>query len=337
MPLRFNKRVSLGKFLRLNISKSGVGLTVGPRGASITVGPRGTHATVGLPGTGLSYTQKIDGTKVGKFNPPLPTRSPTPNLQSPIRDPGPFAPDYEKALVKGLNEYHAGRPDAALPHFLAAAPQEAAAAIFAAFALASRPNGRAQAIQLLEGVVQSDAKLPTVLMQKYLASAALPVAVSPTVSAEVPVDGLAAALLLAELYQANDQIEDAIGLLDDIADLSKDPALTLSLCELLASRALWDEIVELAKDTAPADDVTLETKLYYGRAMLEKGLPEAAIGVFTGALKKKKGISAPLQFEARYWRAVAYEKLGRKTQAGKEFQKLYADAPGFRDVARRVT
>ncbi len=336
MPLRFNKRISLGKFLRLNISKSGVGVTVGPRGASVTVGPRGTHATVGLPGTGLSYTQKVNGTKVGGFDSVTAAKSQFSSLQSQIRDPGPFAPEYEKELVKGLNDYYAGQTDAALPHFLAAAPQESAAAIFAAFILGGREGGRTQAIQLLEAVVQSDAKLPTVLMQKYLASITLPVAISPTVSAEAPVDGLAAALLLAELYQADGQIDNAIGLLDDIADLSKDPALTLSLCELLASKSMWNEIIELAKDTPAADDATLETKLYYGRAMLEKGLPEAAVSVFTEALKKKKGISAPLLHEARYWRAIAYERLGKKAQANKEFQKLYAEAPDFRDVAKRA-
>lgn len=340
MPLRFNKRISLGKFLRLNISKSGVGVTVGPRGAHLTVGPRGTSATVGVPGTGLSYTQKIDGTSIGRFDAgsPATAKSQISNPKSQIRDPSPFAPEYEKELVKGLNGYYAGQTDAALPHFLAAAPQESAAAIFAAFilGLGGREGGRTQAIQLLEAVVQSDAKLPTVLMQKYLASITLPVAISPTVSAEAPVGGLAAALLLAELYQADGQVDNAIGLLDDIADLSKDPALTLSLCELLASKGMWNEIIELAKDTTAAGDATLETKLYYGRAMLEKGLAEAAVSVFTGALKKKKGISAPLLHEARYWRAIAYEKLGKRSQAGKEFQKLYAEAPDFRDVAKRV-
>ena len=337
MPLRFNKRISLGKFLRLNISKSGVGVSVGPRGAHLTVGPRGASASVGLPGTGLSYTQKIDGTSIGRFGAgsPATAKSQISNPKSQIRDPGPFAPEYEKELVKGLNDYYAGQTDAALPHFLAAAPQESAAAIFA-FILGGREGGRTQAIQLLEAVVQSDAKLPTVLMQKYLASITLPLAISPTVSAEAPVGGLAAALLLAELYQADGQIDNAIGLLDDIADLSKDPALTLSLCELLASKSMWNEIIEFAKGATAADDATLETKLYYGRAMLEKGLAEAAVSVFTDALKKKKGISAPLLHEARYWRAIAYEKLGKRSQAGKEFQKLYADAPDFRDVAKRV-
>jgi tetratricopeptide (TPR) repeat protein len=337
MPLRFNKRISLGKFLRLNISKSGVGVTIGPRGANVTLGPRGSRATVGIPGTGLSYTQKLDNTKVGSFDSLKPDKNPkTQNPKSQLEEPGNSAPEHEKEFIKGLNAFNAGQVEAALPHFLAAARHEAAAAIYAAFTLASRPEGRAQAIELLEGVVGSDAALPDGLMQKYLSAATLPVAISPAVSAEAPLRSSAAPLLLAELYQADGQIDEAISLLDEIAAAAPDPAITLSLCELLAGKGLWDEVIERAKGVEAADAVTLETRLYYGRAMLEKGLAEAAIKVFGEALRKKKA-AADLLHEARYWRAVAYERAGKKKQASKEFQLLYADAPDFRDVARRVT
>jgi len=334
MPLRFSKRISLGKFLRLNISKSGVGVTVGPRGANITLGPRGTHATVGLPGSGLSYTQKIGDAPIGNF--PQSSKSQIPKSQPSIREPGAFAPEYEKELVAGLNAFNSGKADSALPHFLAAG-EEPAAAIYAAFILAGQPDGKPQALSLLENVVASDSKLPTVLMQKYLSPATLPIAISPTISADAPVNSSAAPLLLAELYQAEGRAGEAIALLDEIVGLSPDPAITLSVCELLAEQVAWDEIIERAQNTTATDDVTFETRIWYGRAMLEKGLAEAAIRVLTESLRKKSGLSAALLHEARYWRAVAYERAGKKSQANKEFQKLYADAPDFKDVAGRVS
>ncbi len=55
MGLRFRKSISLGKFLRLNLSKSGVSVGVGPRGLNVNFGPRGVRRTAGLPGTGLNY------------------------------------------------------------------------------------------------------------------------------------------------------------------------------------------------------------------------------------------------------------------------------------------
>lgn len=57
MGLRFRKSISLGKFLRLNLSKSGVSVGVGPRGLNVNLGPRGVRETVGLPGTGLYYQE----------------------------------------------------------------------------------------------------------------------------------------------------------------------------------------------------------------------------------------------------------------------------------------
>lgn len=53
--MRFQKRISLGKGLRLNLSKSGIGLSFGIfPGLSNTIGPRGAYSNLGIPGTGLS-------------------------------------------------------------------------------------------------------------------------------------------------------------------------------------------------------------------------------------------------------------------------------------------
>lgn len=57
MGLRFHKSISFGKFFRLNLSKSGVSLGVGPPGLNVNIGPRGVRQTVGLPGTGVYYQE----------------------------------------------------------------------------------------------------------------------------------------------------------------------------------------------------------------------------------------------------------------------------------------
>ncbi len=61
MGLRFQKSVNLGAF-RVNVSKSGVGFSVGRRGVRAGVSATGRkYTTVSLPGTGLSYDQTIGG------------------------------------------------------------------------------------------------------------------------------------------------------------------------------------------------------------------------------------------------------------------------------------
>jgi hypothetical protein len=60
MSVRFQKRLGLGKLARLNFSRSGIGLSIGPRGSSISFGPRGVYGNIGLPGTGLSWRERLD-------------------------------------------------------------------------------------------------------------------------------------------------------------------------------------------------------------------------------------------------------------------------------------
>jgi len=70
MGLRFQRRIRVFPGLRVNLSKSGVGLSVGGRGAHIGITSRGQHYTsVGLPGTGLSWREYQH---MGKGRPPAP-------------------------------------------------------------------------------------------------------------------------------------------------------------------------------------------------------------------------------------------------------------------------
>ena len=59
--LRFRRSIPLGRFLRLNVSKTGTSLSAGKPGATINVGKNGVDGTVGVPGTGLSYKQRLAG------------------------------------------------------------------------------------------------------------------------------------------------------------------------------------------------------------------------------------------------------------------------------------
>ncbi|MDP1769709.1 MAG: DUF4236 domain-containing protein [Nitrospirota bacterium] len=61
MSLRFRKSFKLAPGLRLNMSKSGFGLSVGPRGASMSFGPSGTYRNINLPG-GFSLRDRVGGT-----------------------------------------------------------------------------------------------------------------------------------------------------------------------------------------------------------------------------------------------------------------------------------
>lgn len=60
MGFNFRKSINLGKGLRANVSKSGIGFSWGVKGFRISRSAKGkVKATASLPGTGLSYTQDI--------------------------------------------------------------------------------------------------------------------------------------------------------------------------------------------------------------------------------------------------------------------------------------
>lgn len=78
MGLRFRRSIRLGKFARLNFSKSGMSLGLGPRGLNVNIGSRGTRTTVGIPGTGL-YWQKTKSWESSSSENSAPSSIPNPS------------------------------------------------------------------------------------------------------------------------------------------------------------------------------------------------------------------------------------------------------------------
>jgi hypothetical protein len=60
MPIRFRKTITLFPGVRLNLSKSGMSLSVGKRGAfTLNFSKRGVRQTTDLPGEGLYHTSYL--------------------------------------------------------------------------------------------------------------------------------------------------------------------------------------------------------------------------------------------------------------------------------------
>lgn len=82
MGFRFRKSKKILPGVRLNFSKSGVGVRVGGKHAGISVGSKGTRMSASIPGTGISYSTKLGGKKRGKsFAPPSQKRTKTGNTR----------------------------------------------------------------------------------------------------------------------------------------------------------------------------------------------------------------------------------------------------------------
>ena len=56
---RFRRTIPLGRFFRINVSKTGASLSAGRPGATVNVRKDRVDATVGVPGSGLSYKERL--------------------------------------------------------------------------------------------------------------------------------------------------------------------------------------------------------------------------------------------------------------------------------------
>ena len=61
MGLYWRRSTKILPGVRINWSKSGPSISMGPKGAKVNIGKRGTYVSGGIPGTGLYYRQKVGG------------------------------------------------------------------------------------------------------------------------------------------------------------------------------------------------------------------------------------------------------------------------------------
>lgn len=66
----FRRSLKLAGPLRLNFSKSGLGLSLGVPGLHIGTGPRGRYVRAGLPGTGIYYRKSLNKPAPAHVHPP---------------------------------------------------------------------------------------------------------------------------------------------------------------------------------------------------------------------------------------------------------------------------
>ncbi|MCE5191999.1 MAG: DUF4236 domain-containing protein [Actinomycetia bacterium] len=61
MAIRFRRTMKIAPGVRLNLTKKGASVRVGGMGFGVTMGTSGTRVSAGIPGTGLSATRKLSG------------------------------------------------------------------------------------------------------------------------------------------------------------------------------------------------------------------------------------------------------------------------------------
>ena len=79
----------------------------------------------------------------------------------------------------------------------------------------------------------------------------------------------------------------------------------------------------------------LDCLLLKAEALVRMGMNSAAIAILSDCLRRTQS-DVQLLKEARYIRAEAYASSNKTALARKDWEKLYADDPKFRDVAAKL-
>jgi tetratricopeptide (TPR) repeat protein len=179
-------------------------------------------------------------------------------------------------------------------------------------------------------------------LTNYGIGAGVTLPVTEEVSAHLEPNIRGVLLALAETYQAQERWQDAIDCLNRLQQLEPDDVVVrLSLAELLLEQGVGDRdtcqrVIQLSDGVENESAVHSALLLYKAQALRGLGLLEAALEVLTGALARKKNRPDEILRALRYERALVYEGLGQTKRARTELQKLYAEAPGYEDVAARL-
>jgi len=148
-------------------------------------------------------------------------------------------------------------------------------------------------------------------------------------------------LALVEIAQLQGCHADAMDHIERLMEIDpSDPVVLLSFAELAldtpTDNALLDQVVRTSVHVENETPVDAAILLYRGRALAALGMPDAAIDVFTLANRRRKDRPDALLRQIRYDRAVLYDEVGRKAQARREFERLYAEEPEFEDIRARL-
>jgi tetratricopeptide (TPR) repeat protein len=258
--------------------------------------------------------------------------------------PGWLAGAADKRYYEAVQAYLQGDYPRALTAFeacLAADPNAVSAHLFAALCVGKTDGPDSAQTEHLEAVVMSGDPIPDRLQQKYLpagfVSLALEVSITEVVAGDAPFDSVGATLMLAELYQKEGRLEEAVGLIQQLHEA--DPTnlvVRLSLADLYFADLDHEGVLDAASIATNDSDVGVALLHMRAAALTDLGHMDGALATFGDALAKTANRDPELLKVVRYDRSFAYEKAGQPKKAKADLERLYATDPAFLDVPDRL-
>ncbi len=317
MALRLQRSISLGHGVRLNISRRGLGISIGRPGLRVGINTSGRRTvSVGIPGTGIAYRSVKGG------------RRAPPHLEGPR--PIACALGYmfgrrpRRQLIRGLLALYSADPMSAaraLDHLEPAARYFPGAAFYAG--VLDSPDAMAHLRRAIA------AGIPDETLLHYVDGPVAHVQVTPEVNMRMPVGTEAASLALARLLSTSDRIAEAIEVLVPIEP--KSLAVVTMLADLCVRAGAFARAIDVTAGLTNKDDLSVQALTVRARALAELGEYDTALAVLTTALSTKKRDLTVLS-AARELRVSIWEAMDEGTKARKDLALIRAAVGRGEDV-----
>jgi tetratricopeptide (TPR) repeat protein len=324
MGFRARKSIKIVPGVRLNVSKTGVGASIGGRGARYTAhssGRRTVSARTGIPG--VSYQKSVGGGRRVATTRQTAARTAAP---SPVK-PGMFAPKGEKQLYKAIKQQDVQamkRVGDEHPDFRLAS--------YSLSGLLMLMNDPATATRLLsEAFSLGRDPGQDKFITKYV-HAGVELGIAPGVTAELPVGRDAVGLALAELKQ---DAEDPDGAISIVEQLEPTTYAAVSLAELYVQVGRFNEVIQLTEKIKNQDDATALLLVYRGIALRSQGFHDAAHQAFKEALRSRSR-DAAIRHLALSERARNFAGQGKKSMARKDLERILAEDSSYEGIRERL-
>ncbi len=337
MGFRLRKSFKIAPGVRLNVSKSGIGASVGTRGVRYSVHSSGRRtASAGLPGTGIGYVSTSSRSSRGRSRSTSTrgrSREAAPATNAARPKAGLFAPKGEKALYKLISS---GRFTPANLDGVAAEHPDvwlAASTIAGLQRVAEGETSDATITQLRQIFDHYTDPAHDPFIGKYLAGASyMTIGIAPGVTAQLPFSRDLVGLALAEVLQERGRLDEAIDLIERVTPTAH---AAVSLAELYCQAGRYNDVIDLTDDVENEDDATALLLTYRGIAFTRQGMYEAARETFKQALKSKKRASEVRHLALRQ-RAEAYAAEGKKAQARKDLERILAEDASVEGIREKI-
>ena len=328
MGFRMRKSIKVAPGVRVNVSKRGVGASVGGKGGRYSAHSSGRRTVSAGSGVipGVYYQKSVSGKGSSRAGSRASALGPAPAPVAP-KKPGMFAPKGEKQLYKAIQAQdvqaikQAGteHPDFRLPSY----------SLAGLMLITSEPK---EAEQLLgEAFATGNDPAEDKFVSSYLFTR-LELSIAEGITAELPVNRDAVGLALAELKQDGG---DVAGAIDVVEQLEPTTYSAVSLAELYAQAGRWDDVVELTEGMKNEDDASALLCVFRGQAFREQGFHDAAHEALKEALRSRSR-AAPIRHHALAERAQNYLAQGKKAMARKDLERILAEDSSYEGVREQL-